>query len=266
MKKLWQKFIYLILSPYRFFKALCFGIGFVFILLSLSLAVYGWTLWRSLPSNEALAFEKLKALTLSKVLEKRENKSLKLQWTPISAINRECLFAIVSSEDANYFEHEGIDLESLKKSLALNLLQGRYVAGGSTISQQVAKNLFLSNERSLVRKLKEVLITERLEQHLSKNEILELYLNLAEFGRDLFGVAEASSFYFKTSPAQINAAQGAFMALMLPSPRKHQFIIFENKNLAPAKLKKIRRILGDMLALEYISSQQYKTYISYKFF
>jgi monofunctional biosynthetic peptidoglycan transglycosylase len=169
------------------------------------------------------------------------------------------------SEDSGFFEHDGIDIDAILNSVAVNLKHRKYELGASTISQQVVKNLFLGSEKKVFRKIKEILITEKLEKRLSKNEILEIYLNMVEFGPDIFGVNAASQHYFGRPPKDINAPEGAFIALMLPSPRRYHYAIFENRNLSPARRKKIRRILGDMLANDFISSRQYQEYSHYNF-
>ncbi len=181
-------------------------------------------------------------------------------------INRELLFSIVISEDSTFFEHGGFNLEAMIDSVAENIKERRPAYGASTITQQVAKNLFLTNEKTILRKLQEAILTNKLEAKFSKNEILEVYLNIAEFGPDIFGINAASHHFFKLNPSEVNAAQGALLAQMLPSPRRHYFQIFENKNLTRAKRKRIDRILRDMLYQEYITEKQYREYVRYRYF
>lgn len=221
---------------------------------------------RSLPAVDHMDFARLKSAARARIHDKLEDPNTRVSWTPLDQVHRNFLYAIVMSEDANYFEHEGIDVDALLNSIAANLKTHRYEYGASTISQQVTKNLFLKNDKTLVRKIKEFILTERLERHFSKNEILEIYLNVAEFGPDLFGVGAAARHYFGKTPAEINPAEGAFIALMLPSPRKNHFAILENQNLSLARRRKIRRVLGDMLANDLISAGQYQKYAHYDFF
>jgi monofunctional biosynthetic peptidoglycan transglycosylase len=148
----------------------------------------------------------------------------------------------------------------------MNWKKKKYEHGASTISQQVVKNLFLSNEKSINRKIREILITYKLEGQFSKNQILEIYLNIAELGPDIFGIQEAARYYFKKHPMKVNAAEGAFIALMLPSPRKFHFTIFENQNLSEKNQKKLRRVIGDLHSSDYISAQQYREYLNYNYF
>ena len=105
-----------------------------------------------------------------------------------------------------------------------------------------------------------------LEKHFTKNQILELYLNIAEFGPDIFGVHAASRYYFKKRPSKINAAEGAFLSLMLPSPRRNHYSLFQNRNLTPNKKRKLRRVLRGMVSEGFISQKQYNRYVRYNFF
>ena len=161
---------------------------------------------------------------------------------------------------------EVLERDALVNSFAENLKRREFAFGGSTISQQVVKNIFLDNKKSIIRKIRELVVTRRLEKRFSKNLILELYLNIAEFGPDIFGVNAASHYYFKKSPSRINAAEGAFMALMLPSPRKNHYRLFQNRNLSERWRRKLQRILKDMRYNDFITEKQYRYYINYPYF
>ncbi len=213
-----------------------------------------------------MSFAKLKTITQTKISAHYENKKRKHRWVSLKDVSRDFLYTVVMSEDAQFFEHSGVEFDNILASAALNIKEGKYSHGASTISQQVVKNIFLSNQKTISRKLKEVLITQDLERYFSKNEILELYLNLAEFGPDLYGARSAAWHFFRKRPAKINAAEGAFMSLMLPSPRKNHYSIFQNHNLTLSKKKKIRRVLRDMLHQEFISLKQFKRYSRYNYF
>lgn len=175
------------------------------------------------------------------------------------------LYAIVLSEDGNFFNHNGIDYDALINALGENIKSQEWRFGASTISQQTAKNLYLTNSKTLSRKLQELIITYRLEDTLSKNEILELYLNLIEFGPELYGIDNASNYYFNKPPKEINAAEGAYLALLMPSPRKYHYTLFQNDNWSPALKKKHQRILRDMRFKELISSRQYRDYQKWRY-
>lgn len=254
-----------LLSPYRLFKFACFSVGFTVVILVLTGWVYLFFQYRSLPKLAQMDFQNLKTLATQKVHSRLEVKR-PYSWTGISEIHRDYLYSIVMSEDSGFFEHSGLNVDAMIDSLAENIKERRLAYGASTITQQVVKNLFLTQEKSFLRKLKEIIITRSLEKRFSKNQILELYLNLAEFGPDLYGVRAAATRYFGKTPSEINAAEGAFLALMLPSPRRNHYAIFQNKNLTSARRHKIHRVLNDLLYNEYISEEQYRKYRHYDFF
>jgi len=128
---------------------------------------------------------------------------------------------VVAAEDAKFVGHEGFDWEAISKAIEKNEKKGRVVSGASTISQQLAKNLFLSGERSWLRKGQEAVITWMLESTLSKRRILELYLNFAEWGDGVFGAEAAARRHFGVNAASLSASQSAFLAAILPSPRRY---------------------------------------------
>jgi monofunctional biosynthetic peptidoglycan transglycosylase len=141
------------------------------------------------------------------------------QWIPYNRISNNLKRAIIASEDSNFSEHEGVDWDALQKAYEKNIKKGKVVAGGSTITQQLAKNLFLSGERSYLRKGQEVIITYMLEYWMDKERIFEIYLNVVEWGVGVFGAEAASQHYYGVSAAQLSAAQAARLAVMLPNPR-----------------------------------------------
>jgi monofunctional biosynthetic peptidoglycan transglycosylase len=146
-----------------------------------------------------------------------------LRWTPvpIARISRAMQRAVIVAEDARFFEHEGIDVEALRDALDENLEQRRIVLGGSTISQQTAKNMFLSPGRTPWRKWHELVLTMAMERNLPKRRILELYLNVAQFGEGVFGAEAAARHYWGTSAAALGPRQAAELAASLPSPVRH---------------------------------------------
>lgn len=139
-------------------------------------------------------------------------------WTPIDIVSRHTLHAIITAEDARFLQHNGLDYVEIKKSLELNMEKGGYVRGASTITQQVVKMGFLSSEKSLFRKIQEALGALLVEKILNKDEILEWYINLAEFGDGVFGIRQAARHYFKTDPELLTIQQSTHLALVLPSP------------------------------------------------
>jgi monofunctional biosynthetic peptidoglycan transglycosylase len=170
---------------------------------------------------------------------------LRHAWVPYDRISVHLKRAVVAAEDARFAEHEGFDWEGIQKAMEKNQRRGKTVSGGSTISQQLAKNLFLSGERSVLRKAQEAVITLMLEAVLDKRRILELYLNVAEWGEGVFGAEAAARHHFGVSAAQLGPAQSARLAAMLPRPR------FYDRNPGSAYLAAYaQRILARMPAAQ----------------
>jgi monofunctional glycosyltransferase len=144
-----------------------------------------------------------------------------LQWVPLARISPHLRRAVVAAEDASFFTHEGFDWEGIKDAAFANLEAGELKRGGSTITQQLAKNLYLSSERSMFRKAREALITRLLEHHLSKDRILELYLNVAEWGIGVYGAEAAARHHFQKSSHDLTPEEAAWLAAILPSPRRY---------------------------------------------
>ena len=156
---------------------------------------------------------------LERLQEKNPNARLQQKWVPYSRISNNLKRAIIASEDANFAEHEGVDWDALQKAYAKNAKKGKIVRGGSTITQQLAKNLFLSGERSYLRKAEEMVITYMLEMMMDKRRIFEIYLNVVEWGSGVFGAEVASQRYFGKSAASLGPQEAARLAVMLPNPR-----------------------------------------------
>ncbi len=159
--------------------------------------------------------------------------------------------AIIVSEDGAFYAHKGFDWNELKSSFDKNMETGEYARGGSTITQQLAKNVYLSPEKSVLRKIREAMITVQIENLLSKDEILEKYLNVVEFGENLYGINAASKFYFKKSPANLTPAEGAFLAFLLPSPKKYSQS-FRAKKLTRFAGKQVRVIVDRLYKFKKI--------------
>ena len=182
---------------------------------------------------------------LSVLREKNPKAQQQHKWVPYSRISNNLKRAVIASEDSNFAEHEGIDWEAMEKAYEKNAKKGKVVAGGSTISQQLAKNLFLSGERSYLRKAQEVVITYMLEFLMDKERILEIYLNVVEWGTGVFGAEAAAQHYYGISAAALNPAQAARLAVMLPRPR------YYDKNRGSSYLeKRTELILRRMNAAE----------------
>lgn len=167
------------------------------------------------------------------------------QWVPYRKISVQLKRAMIAAEDAKFVDHEGFDWDGIQRALEKNQKKGRVVAGGSTITQQLAKNLFLSGSKSYFRKAEEAMITVMMETVLDKERIFEIYLNVIEWGNGVFGAEAAARHYFGVSAAELNAEQAARLAAMAPNPRfydKHR----DTKGLA----RKIPIILQRMPGAE----------------
>ena len=154
---------------------------------------------------------------------KREGKKYRINqnWVPLRAISPYLVKAVLISEDDKFWSHEGFDYEAMQKALEKDIKAKKFKLGGSTISQQLAKNLYLSPSKNPLRKIREAIITWRMERALSKRRILELYLNVAEWGdRGIFGVEAASRKYYGKSAAELDPEEAARLASVLPNPRK----------------------------------------------
>jgi monofunctional biosynthetic peptidoglycan transglycosylase len=153
-----------------------------------------------------------------------DGKPLKIvrQWIPIGRVPQHVIDAVVVAEDGTFFEHGGIDWFEVQESIEKNLGEGRAARGASTITQQLAKNLYLSTSKDPVRKMKEVIITLLLERTLDKRRILEIYLNIIEWGRGVFGIEEAARAFFGKSAATLTLDEGARLAAVIPSPLRHR--------------------------------------------
>jgi monofunctional biosynthetic peptidoglycan transglycosylase len=151
--------------------------------------------------------------------EKHPNKNIKQEWVDYDKISAHLKRALIASEDAKFNDHEGFDWDGIEVAFEKNLKKGRIVAGGSTISQQLAKNLFLSPSKNPLRKLEEAVITFMMEQTLPKRRILEIYLNVIEWGNGVYGAQAASQHYFKTNAANLTPYQAAKLAAMVSNPK-----------------------------------------------
>jgi monofunctional biosynthetic peptidoglycan transglycosylase len=147
------------------------------------------------------------------------NARLRQQWVGYQQVSPHLKRAVIIAEDAKFIDHEGFDWEGIQRAIEKNQQRGKVVAGGSTITQQLAKNLFLSGERSTLRKGEEAVIAAMLEAVMDKRRIFELYLNVAEWGEGVFGVEAAAQHYFGVSAMDLTQEQAARLAAMLPRPR-----------------------------------------------
>lgn len=141
-------------------------------------------------------------------------------WVPLEQISQHVRRAVIISEDGRFYQHHGIDFHELKESIRRNLNDQAFSRGFSTISMQLARNLYLTPEKSMDRKFKEILIALWLERHLSKHRIFELYLNLIEWGRGIYGIEAAAQHYFQKSASELSPREATFLAAIIPSPQR----------------------------------------------
>jgi monofunctional glycosyltransferase len=184
-------------------------------------------------------------IRLAELQVKNPEAQLRHQWVAYERISVHLKRAIIASEDAKFVDHEGFDWEGIQKAIEKNQKRGRTVAGGSTISQQLAKNLFLTPTKSYLRKAEEAVITLMLENLWSKRRIFEVYLNVIEWGNGVFGAEAAARHYYGSSAGQLGPEQAAKLAGMVPNPRFYD----RNRN-APGLARKTGIILGRMSSAE----------------
>lgn len=184
--------------------------------------------------------------SLDEMQEKNTRAALKHTWISYEKISPNIKKAVIAAEDAKFLSHDGFDWDAIQTAFEKNLKKGRIVAGGSTISQQLAKNLFLSKSKNPLRKIEEAIITFMIEKMMTKKRILEIYLNIIEWGEGIFGIEAASQFYFIRSSSGIDAVQAATLAAIIPNPvyfqsrinsarvkRKAGILLFRMKSAMP---------------------------------
>jgi len=212
---------------------LLFAAGFLWFLWLL-----GWVLFWGQVNPGSTRFMDLR---LSELQATNPQAQLNQQWVPYERISIHLKRAIIAAEDAKFVDHEGFDWDGIQKAIEKNQKKGRFVAGGSTISQQLAKNLLLTPSKTFWRKGNEVVITLLLEHLWSKRRIFEVYLNVIEWGNGVFGAEAAARHYYGVSAAQLGPEQAARLAGMVPNPR-----YYDNHRNAPGLAKKSAIILGRM--------------------
>src|SRR5690606_16306755 len=177
---------------------------------------FGHVLWWTQVDPGSTAFMQAE---LDRLRKKNPDATIDFRWVPYAEISDNLKRAVIASEDARFTEHVGVDWTAIESAFTKNAERGRVVFGGSTITMQLAKNLFLSGERSYLRKAQELLITWMLEALMSKRRILEIYLNVAEWGQGVFGAEAAARHHYRVAARDLGAAQSARLAAMLPRPR-----------------------------------------------
>jgi monofunctional biosynthetic peptidoglycan transglycosylase len=197
-------------------KAFCYSLGAaVLLVIGIQLWFLSHIIYWSSYNPSSTAF-------MDRYVEEKPGTKLRYQWVPYSRISEHLKRAVVAAEDAKFLDHEGFDWEAIQKAMQKNEQRGKVVAGASTITQQLSKNLFLSGSRSWLRKGQEAAITWMMERTLSKRRILEIYLNVAEMGEGVFGAEAAARYHFGIPASALSPQQGAYLAAILPSPRRYE--------------------------------------------
>ncbi|HLG18738.1 MAG TPA: biosynthetic peptidoglycan transglycosylase [Bdellovibrionota bacterium] len=173
-------------------------------------------------------------------------------WVTIDQVSRSVVGAVLVSEDWAFYQHKGFDPKQIEESIKVNLKKKGLVRGASTITQQVARNVFLSHKKSLWRKFRELVLAMLLEREMTKRQILEVYMNVAEWGEGTYGISAASHLYFNEPPARLGAKEGAFLAMLLPSPKRYG-VSFRQRMLTPHAGRTIHAILDKMVQAGYLS-------------
>lgn len=224
----------------RYLAWLAVAAAAIFLAVQLSFLARVWW-WRD-HNPQTTAFMEA---SLERMRAKKPGAELRRTWVPYERISAHLKRAIVAAEDAKFTDHEGFDWGAIEKAVEKNRRKGKVVAGASTISQQLAKNLFLSADRTPWRKGQEALITVMIEHVIDKRRILEIYLNVIEWGEGVFGAEAAARHYFGTSAATLGPEASARLAAMVPNPRFYD----RNRNTAWL-MRKTQMILARMPAAE----------------
>ena len=194
-------------------------LGLLLLLLFWQGALLTQVIWWSRFDPDSTSFMRMR---LAELRASDPKAALRHHWVPYERISIHLKRAVVAAEDDRFLDHEGFDWEGIQRALEKNERRGRLSAGGSTISQQLAKNLFLSPSRSWLRKGQEAVLTVMIEQIWDKRRILEVYLNVVEWGNGVFGAEAAAQRYYRSSAAQLGPAQAARLAVILPNPRRYE--------------------------------------------
>lgn len=176
-------------------------------------------------------------------------------WTSLGEIPRAVVGAVVVSEDGTFFKHDGYDTDALKAAIKEDLERKSFAFGGSTITQQVVKNVYLHKQKSLLRKAKEFYLAVQLDKAADKKRILEIYFNIVELGDGIYGIRQAARHYFQKAPGELTPKDGAFIAMLLPSPKKYS-VSYRKQELTRFAQRTINSLLTRMAQAGYITAEE----------
>ncbi|MBC6905395.1 monofunctional biosynthetic peptidoglycan transglycosylase [Saccharophagus sp. K07] len=194
-------------------------LGALLLFLSYQLWIFAHVLWWKENNPSETSFMRIR---LNELREHNPDAELYHEWIEYEQISNHLKRAVIAAEDGKFLQHRGFDWDGMERAIKKNQQRGKRAAGGSTISQQLAKNLFLSPSKSYIRKAQEAIITVMIEASWSKRRILEVYLNVVEWGDGTFGAQAAAWRHYRTSAVHLSPAQAAHLAVLLPNPRQHE--------------------------------------------
>ena len=177
-------------------------------------------------------------------------------YVQLSEVSEYFQKAVVMSEDDSFYAHDGFDWKELKNSMMVNLRKFSYVRGGSTITQQLVKNVYLNRKKTIFRKIVEAKLADQIEENHSKKLILEKYVNAIEFGDGLWGIKQAAQFYFRKPPSQLDALESLYLVVLLPSPKRYSKTFFE-KELSSYQKRRMKSLLERMKKRGHIPDHEY---------
>lgn len=232
-----------------------FSLGLLSLLLMAPLAIYISYFVTTLPR-----VEEMKGCLTAKMF------SVKLcpgsaSYARLDQISPYLKSAVIISEDSSFYSHNGFSFEEIKESILQNFESRRYARGASTVTQQLAKNVFLSQDKTIIRKFKEALLTYQIEQKFTKDQILERYLNVVQYGKSIFGVKAAAQHYFQKHPQELNLLESAYLTLLLPNPEKYS-AGFRAQKLTDFVSRRIKDICRKLLATKRITHEEYSAAVS----
>lgn len=267
------------IHPIRFLKSILTLIGLLTFLGLGITSFYVYQLNQAIPKQDSVTYENIRKHAETLLLTKSKKTSgldgnKPPSWVELKDINPDLIQAIILSEDPTFFNHKGINYDEFMYALTgvvngnkkINATDDSWNLGIGTISQQTANRLYFSTGETsvftfsvpLTLKIQELITTQRFENRLTKKQILELFLNVIEFGPGLFGIDSASRYYFDKKTSEVNAAEGVYLALLIPSPKNYHYTLFHNGNWSPALKKKHQTILRNMYQRNLISNDDYR--------
>ncbi len=233
-------------------------IYFFFIIIIVVIISTFWLLYSDLPDDETILnyFPETTVNNLTNFDWEKEIITPVRKYVPLKRISEELRKAVVISEDDLFFEHSGINMTELKKAFRENVEKKRFARGASTITMQLARNAFLFKKKTITRKLKEIIITKRIEKLLDKRTILEYYLNVVEWGPNIYGAEPAAYYYFNKPAAKLNLSESSLLAGILPNPI--YFNPFSNIKGARRKQSRVLKLMKETHLISYLKMKQIK--------